>query len=322
MTSQFRDLTKVLQTNVLLLFTVIIAACVVQSPLPDSAHASIDDVFITSRGIDIPITFVNPVPRSDQPVPLVVLVHGHGGTRDEAGAFTRVAAGLARLGIASVRPDFPGCGDSKEPFTKNNLHNMLQDVGAAIEFATAHPNIDAGRVGILGYSMGARLSMLTVDDSATIDVAVLWAAVGTNGADAMFAFFGGNEQYLALRDRAKRSGSALFTTPWGQDQQLGYRWFTDMEASRPLDAIAAFRGPLLLLHGTGDRVIDPAVSLAVKNAATRSSELTLDLVEGASHGFGFFSESPDVSDYVVDTTVDFFATHLLEMRPADSPKTP
>jgi len=70
------------------------------------------------------------------------MAHGHGGNRDEAGGFTRMAEALAQRGIASVRMDFPGCGDSQEPFTQNNLGNMVKDLLAARDFAIRKFNGD------------------------------------------------------------------------------------------------------------------------------------------------------------------------------------
>ena len=43
-----------------------------------------------------------------------------------------LAQELAAQGIATVRLDFPGCGDSTEPFTAYTLSNMADDVESAI----------------------------------------------------------------------------------------------------------------------------------------------------------------------------------------------
>ena len=84
------------------------------------------DMMMASRGVEVPITLVTPTRAADERFPLVVLAHGHGGSRWEGGAFPAVAEALALKGIASVRMDFPGCGDSTESFAENNLSNMLQ----------------------------------------------------------------------------------------------------------------------------------------------------------------------------------------------------
>ncbi len=47
-------------------------------------------------------------------MPLAVLCHGFTGSRAGDGHFAPLAQELAAQGIATVRLDFPGCGDSTE----------------------------------------------------------------------------------------------------------------------------------------------------------------------------------------------------------------
>ena len=215
---------------------------------------------------------------------LVVLVHGHGGTRHENGGFTELASMLAEVGIASVRMDFPGCGDSTEGFTHNNMTNMLQDVEAVFEFAIARPGIDEGRVGILGYSMGGRLAMLTVADEPAYRATVLWAPVALEGSVPMFDYFGGREQYEAIRDEALQHGSVAFTTPWGQEQQISKKFFDDLERSEPLEAIARYRGNLLVVHGAADEAVHVDQGRFASHAALSTASAELKIISGAGHG--------------------------------------
>ncbi len=275
------------------------------------ARFTSDISMIRSRDVEVPVTLVMPQARPGQLFPLVVMAHGHGGDREEAGGFTRVAAGLAGLGVASIRMDFPGCGDSREPFTNNHLSNMLADISSSLEYALAQPHIDPDKVAILGYSMGGRLALLA-SVSHDYRAIVTWAPAGTDGASSMFPFFGGQSAYAGLRSDALMNGRARFTTPWGQEQLLGSSWFTEMEDSRPLAAIESFEGPLLVLHGRNDEVIPAAVGAAVVDAATNSSEARLHFIENAGHGLGFYDDEPAPASEVVEATLQFLAKHLLQ----------
>ena len=130
--------------SLILLGMLLLAACGPDGPRYEFASV---DTTVSSRGVAVPATFVHPVAEGEEKFPLVVLVHGHGGTRNEAGGFTRVAEELATRGIASIRMDFPGCGDSVESFANNNLTNMLTDLRASRDYALSQPNIDGALVG-------------------------------------------------------------------------------------------------------------------------------------------------------------------------------
>lgn len=274
------------------------------------ALAAETDLWIESRGIQVPVTLTMPGEEPVVAAPLVVLAHGHAGTRQENGAFTELASMLAEAGIASIRMDFPGCGDSTEAFTHNNITAMLQDIEAAFEFAIARPGIDKSRIGILGYSMGGRLAMLTIANEPAYSATALWAPVALDGGKPMLEYFGGEEQYEAVRNEALREGQVIFTTPWGQEQQLGEKFFDDLERSEPLEAISHYRGSLLVVHGSDDAVIDDYNGRVASQAALSTAFAELKIIRGAGHGFGFFGGEPDVRAEVLGATVDFFAVHL------------
>ena len=293
-----------MRRSILIIFiAVVCAAC-----QPDRSFVSTETV-VPSRGIQIPATFVHPVSQSGGKVPLVVMAHGHGGTRDEVGGFTRVAEELSKNGIASIRVDFSGCGESTESFTENVLTNMLADIRASREFAIGNSRIESGRIGVLGYSMGGRLAMLATQEDQYSAVA-LWTPVASNGIESLIGFIGGQQAYETMKSEAGRAGFAVIETPWGDVQHLSLRWFADLEDSKPLSAIRHFDGALLVLYGNKDDAIDPRFSKLVVSTAVDSHPLTEHVVDGAGHGLGFYDDNAAMSAEVVTTTIRFFTEHL------------
>lgn len=268
------------------------------------------DSFVESRGVQVPMTWTYPKAEDGRKFPLVVMAHGHGGSRREAGSFDRVANDLAARGVATIRMDFPGCGDSTESFANNNLSNMLADIVASRDFAVAQPQVDADRVGLFGWSMGGRLVLMLSDRNDEFGAVATWAPAVTAGAGSMVGFLGGPDEYAASKARAKSDGYAPFTTRWGQEQKLGLGFFTDMEESKPLDHVRQFSGSLFVLYGDKDDVVLPEVADSAVAAATNAVEVSRYIVRGADHGLGVFSDEPHYTDQAVNKTVDFLADRL------------
>ena len=293
----------------------LMSACSSDTPpageMPSKALAvsSVDTTF-ESRGVSVPATIVTPATTNGTAVPLVVIAHGHGGSREEGGSFPRVAAELAALGIASIRMDFPGCGDSTESFAENNLSNMLLDLQAARVFAESQIDVDEARVGLLGYSMGGRLVALLSEIDPSYQVMATWAPAVSNGAERERTGLGSPGDYDALKMQALEEGSAVYTTQWGTDLELGAQWFTDMEETFPQAALAKFSGPLLVVYGDEDESVPPSISAAAASAATNSSEVVSVVVPTAKHGLGFYTNRPEIADQVVEATVNFLAERL------------
>jgi len=272
------------------------------------------DAWISSRQITIPVTLVTPTSTHNQPVSLVVLAHGHGGTRHEAGGFKRVAEGLAANGIASIRMDFPGCGDSKESFANNNLTNMLADIRSSLAYAKDQIKVDETHLGILGFSMGGRLAIRLAAEQPGFGYMALWAPAATDGAESMASYLGGAETYALMKAQARTEGYAPFTTFWGQDQKLGLRWFSDLETSTPSQDITQFKGDLFVLFGDLDDVVLPVISEQVLTLAKAVRSKEKHIVHGADHGLGLFNDDWDRSEEAVQTTISFFSKNMSKVQ--------
>ncbi len=261
-------------------------------------------VWLPSRGTSIPATLIDARPGAGEA--LVIMAHGHGGDRDSADGFTRLATRLAKHQISSIRMDFPGCGESREPFEAHHLTHLLRDLASARDYALQYTEADASKVAVVGYSMGGRVAILaTVQDSYA--GMVLWAPVATNGAAAMFDFFGGRAAFDQHNRAATATGVSEFVTQWGQRQRLSKQWFDDLADSNPLEALQQYAGPVLILHGTDDNVIAPEVSQAVTAARPSTQLIWLD---NTGHGLGFYDDQPAIAAKVVEETTTFLANAL------------
>lgn len=268
------------------------------------------DTTVLSRGIKVTVTLITPVVEEGETFPLAVLAHGHGGSRDEGGGYIQLAEKLAELGVASIRMDFPGCGDSSEPFTENNLSNMLADLQASRAFAQRQTGVDSSRVGLLGFSSGGRLAALLSEIDPSYKAMVLWAPSVEDGATGEYESLGGLDTYNAMRKKAKETGGAQYTTSFGKDLVLGYRYFTDYEETYPLLSLQKYEGSLLVLYGDQDDQVPPSISEAAIEAATKSREVVRHVLPGVGHDLGIYSNLEDVAAEVINTSAEFLQQRL------------
>jgi len=107
--------------------------------------------------------------------PIVVMCHGFGGNK--AGRFryyVLLAEKLAEQGIASLRFDFRGSGDSEGNSSEMTLKGQIEDLHKAIDFIRDDPSIDPTRIGILGRSLGGAVAIKTVCQRNDIKSIALW----------------------------------------------------------------------------------------------------------------------------------------------------
>lgn len=94
--------------------------------------------------------------------PAVVIVHGTGGVDAKAALYAHAlnAAGIATLEIDMWSPRGLAGGWDGRP---RHVKETLPDAFGALDYLAAQPRIDAGRVGLMGFSWGGVVSMLAAD---------------------------------------------------------------------------------------------------------------------------------------------------------------
>ncbi|MEA4954632.1 MAG: alpha/beta fold hydrolase [Pseudoflavonifractor sp.] len=263
---------------------------------------------VTYRSGERTVHAVVTLPTGEGPFPAVVMNHGHGGSKDENVGFIGIARALAKAGFASIRMDFPGCGESDVSFQENTMTNMIADSNAGLAYLLANYQIDTDHLGILGYSMGGRIASEIVGAKDNpYQAAVLLSAADVSIGDMAVNLFGSVETYNTLKATAQKDGYATFTTIYGQTQELSKAWFENMESGKPLESLAKFTGPVLVLHGDKDTMITDEMNKAILKADPAAQEI---IVPDADHGYGFYSDQPSVTATVEGSICRFFSRNL------------
>lgn len=109
------------------------------------------------------------------PLGVVVCCHGLLSSKESA-KFIALGQELSGAGLAAVRFDFSGCGESDPPPEKSLLEARMHDLAAVLEFVRRQA-WQTGPVSLLGSSLGGFLSLLTAaaEGEGSIRAVVCWA---------------------------------------------------------------------------------------------------------------------------------------------------
>ncbi|MBZ5639983.1 MAG: alpha/beta fold hydrolase [Acidobacteriia bacterium] len=126
------------------------------------------------------------LPATPGPHPSVVLITGSGPqNRDEElfgfKPFRVLADHLTRSGIAVLRYDDRGVGESTGSPAQATTEDFAGDVAAAVAFLRTRPDIDPNRVGLLGHSEGGIVAPMVATRTPGIAFIVLMSGMGLTG---------------------------------------------------------------------------------------------------------------------------------------------
>jgi alpha/beta superfamily hydrolase len=137
---------------------------------------------VTSSGKEIEMAGVLTYPKKGKPKAAVVLVSGSGPQdRNEElmghKPFAVIADYLTRQGIAVLRYDDRGVGESEGDFAKATSFDFADDAEAAHNFLTK--KFKKAKVGVVGHSEGGLIAPIVASRNQDLDFIVLLAGPGT-----------------------------------------------------------------------------------------------------------------------------------------------
>lgn len=177
-------------------------------------ETAVDGVAVDATVVEgVPVELWAPEAVS-APAPGVVVVHGFAGSRQ---LMRSTALALARAGYVVAVPDLSGHGANRAPLPRGDGADavLAAEVAATLEVLDARPDVDGGKLGLLGHSLGSGAAMrVAIDDpqgiAATVAVSPTDAQVSPEAPGDLLLLAGSRERRFVANaeDLLERAGGA------------------------------------------------------------------------------------------------------------------
>ncbi|HEU5379141.1 MAG TPA: alpha/beta fold hydrolase [Ktedonobacteraceae bacterium] len=276
------------------------------------------DIRFRSDGKELAGTLT--LPDAGGPFPAVLLLTGSGRIdRDENGkklrlnVFSELAHALAQQGIASLRYDKRGVGQSEGDYWTTGFEDHVQDAQAALQFLKQQKPLQAENIFLLGHSEGAFLSTRLAGNGAGIAGVILLAGAAQSG-EAILKWQAGeivkglkgvngwlirtfhiNVSKAQQRqiEKIKRSQK-----DWFRQQllvKINAKWFREFMAYDPAEDLSCITVPVLAITGSKDIQVDPAD--LERMAHLLQAPFESHLIEGMTHVLRIEEGDASLSSY-------------------------
>lgn len=186
--------------------------------------------------------------KVDGPAPLVLMLHGFGGCMDTrpGGWFQEWSDMLTAAGLATLRFDFNGHGQSEGDFSAMTPYNEIEDASVFLRYALSLP--DVTEVYLLGHSQGGVIAgMLAGYYHDAVKKLVMLMPAASLKEDAIEGTCFGQ----------KYDPQRIPETVQIGDRQVGGLYYRIAQLLPIHEVTAQFKGPALAFIGGQDGVLRP-----------------------------------------------------------------
>jgi dipeptidyl aminopeptidase/acylaminoacyl peptidase len=256
-------------------------------------------VDIPYEGTTLPAYFSRPAAADRGPVPVMVLVNGLDSTKEHMYSSNHWLE-LAERGIGCLMLDQPGTGEALRLRGLTARIDSEAWAGAAVDWLQARDDVDAAKIGIVGWSLGGYYSPRAAAFEKRFALCVSWGANHNWGA--------------VQRRRLEREGERPVPHYW---EHVQWVWgfddldrFIEFADDIHLDGVVEkITVPYLITHGEGDRQIPVQYAHRSYDQAVNSPKRELRVFtaqEGGNEHVGLDNMS-QVSVFIADWVADTLA---------------
>jgi dipeptidyl aminopeptidase/acylaminoacyl peptidase len=263
-------------------------------------------------------------------VPAIVTISGSGQQNRDSELpfggyrpFRQLADSLARRGIAVLRMDDRGVGESGGTFKGSTSADFGEDTRAGLAYLRTRPEIRADRLGVLGHSEGAVIAPMVAEKEPDLKAVVLLAGVAEPPRSALaFQIKNMYDHDTKLTPEKRAEMTAAIPTRI-EGMMAADPWMKYFLTIDPAANMRKVKTPVLILTGSNDKQAVPQ-QVALQEAAFKeggNKDVTARVVPGVNHLFvedadgfpGNYSKLPapvTMRADVVQTVTDWLVKHL------------
>ncbi|MDP4093869.1 MAG: alpha/beta hydrolase [Bacillota bacterium] len=230
-------------------------------------------------------------------IPLCIIFHGFTGNKMEAHfIFVKLSRMLEKCGIASLRFDFAGSGESDGEFVNMTMSGELADAHNILNYAKELDFVDNERIAVMGLSMGGAVaSLLAGQRKQDVRALCLWAPAGSMNETFEVRYLGSD------KDKINKNG---WIDIGGFNVGIGF--MHDLNSIDIYQRAAEFDKNVLIIHGENDCTVPLKASERYLDIYGYRSRLYM--VKGGDHTFN----SSVCEMEVLGETVQFLKNELFK----------
>ena len=215
------------------------------------------------------------LPDMEKP-PCVVASHGLFSNKDSE-KYISLGDRFPQKGIALLRFDFRGCGQSGGRISESTVSDRLRDLNMAIGFVRSHTRI-GHRIGLMGSSLGGYISLIKAAGEEDIRAVVTWATPFT---------------LLGLEEKRGE----------GEMASLGEEFFQDIKTHDLTSALGKVVN-CLVIHGDRDELVPVEQARMIYEHLNEPKKI--EIIQGGDHRL----TNPDHREKAIEMSLEWFEGYL------------
>lgn len=242
------------------------------------------------------------LPVDQKPKAYAIFAHCFTCTKN-LNAVVNINRSLTKEGIAVLRFDFTGLGESEGDFSETNFSSNISDLIAAAEFLDAayeSPKL------LIGHSLGGAAVLQATSHIPSVKAVATIAA--PSNLSHLKRMLGDSEEKI------RETGEAHIRLA-GKEFRIKKQFMDDLDDSRMKATISEIRKPLLIMHSEKDNIV--SIENAFEIFATAGQPKSFIALNGADHLLSNREDSLYVGDILAAWAKKYIGIPLEESRTRD-----